>query len=535
MAVCGALTAHAQFSKKEPSAAPAAPPPPPNIPVQVDERLFSKPRTLVVAERKTIGGGGCKGTVGPVWATDEGVVVESSLENPRACSFKSLTLHVSRRNYLLSGVDGAFEKSGRNGNYVFRQMPGLLYFSTGTALDAADFAAPWGVWEHACRDAGCYSDAAIMEAAKTEAKAQQERATAEKERQEVLALRQRTEGCVTAKVPNPSPLPNETTAFYGECDAGQAKNGLTLWLQSGVPFGVSCLRDGKYQPAGKETVAQCAAYFPLLPGYCKTTNYQGQCKSGTPEGVGVMTSGDTGDRKAWTGQFHQGAAHGYIRFLHDSRSCSFFGSCDGGVDAYNAWYEASNQVLRCEGGPQGCQKALTAEPVYKNARAAADALRCDEALALDRKAQAMDAQEHNPSAKDNGERIDYAYCTREAQFARARNAKDPQAIYLAASRYESDGERGRAKTLYRIIVDKFESSPIALKAADRLTRLADVEAVESSNANAAYQVQRSHEESRQSNYQQCMNENSACQSRCDSLSSSSSRSSCRSGCALCNR
>ena len=85
------------------------------------------------------------------------------------------------------------------------------------------------------------------------------------------------------------------------------------------------------------------------------------------------------------------------------------------------------------------------------------------------------------------------------------------------------------------IVDKFETSPIALKAADRLTRLADVEAVETSNSNAAYQVQRSQDEARKSNYQQCMNEYSACQSRCDSLGSSSSRSSCRSGCVLCNR
>ena len=147
----------------------------------------------------------------------------------------------------------------------------------------------------------------------------------------------------------------------------------------------------------------------------------------------------------------------------------------------------------------------------------------------------MDGQVHSETSQKYGERISYSSCRSEAAFARARNAKDPQAIYLAASRYESDGERGRAKTLYRLIVDKFETSPIALKAADRLTRLADVEAVETSNSNAAYQVQRSHEETRQSNYQQCINEYSACQSRCDSLGSSSSRSSCRSGCAPCSR
>lgn len=521
------LGAAAQFSKKEQAPPPA---PVPNIPVQVDERLFSQQRTLVVPSRKTIGAGGCKGTVGPVWATDEGVVVEAALETPRGCSFKSLVLHVARHNYLLTGVDGAFEKSGRSGNYLFRQTPGLLYFGTDSLLDAASFSSPWGVWEHECRDANCYSDSAIVDAAKSEAKAQQDRAAAERERRELEVMRRAVAGCINAVVPNPNPLPNETTQFYGECASGQALGGLTMWLQSGVPFGVSCLRDGKYQD-----MEQCTSYFPLLPTYCKTSNYQGQCKNGAPEGVGFMQSGGIGDRQSWNGQFRQGAGHGYVRYVHNTRSCGFFGGCDGSVNEYNAWYEAGKEVLRCEGGPQGCQKALAAEPVYKNARAAADALRCDEALALDRKAQAMDAQVHSQSDRDNGARVDYAYCSREAQFARARNAKDPQAMYLAASRYESDGERSRAKTLYRLIVDKFETSPIALKAADRLTRLADVEAVETSNSNAAYQVQRSQDDARKSNYQQCMNEYSACQSRCDSLGSSSSRSSCRSGCALCNQ
>lgn len=519
--------AAAQFSKKEQAPPPA---PVPNIPVQVDERLFALQRTLVVPMRKTVGAGTCKGTVGPVWTTDEGVVVESTLENPKACSFKSLILHVARRNYLLTNVDGAFEKSGRSGNYLFRQMPGLLFFSTDSVLDAASFSSPWGVWEHECRDSSCYSDSAIVDAAKSEAKLQQDRAAAEKERLDAQALRQRAAVCVSALVPNPSPLPNETTQFYGECEAGKGKAGLTMWLQSGVPFSVSCLRDGKYQD-----MEQCATYFPLLPAYCKTSNYQGQCKNGVPDGVGFMSRGESGDRQSWNGQFRQGAGHGYVRYVHNTRSCGFFGGCDGSINEYNAWFEGGQQVLRCEGGPQGCQKALAAEPVYQNARAAADGLRCDEAQALDRKAQAMDGQAHSDTSRQNGERISYSSCRSEAQFARARNAKDPQAIYLAASRYESDGERGRAKSLYRLIVDKFETSPIALKAADRLTRLADVEAVETSNSNAAYQVQRSQEDARQSNYQQCINEYSACQSRCDSLGSSSSRSSCRSGCVLCNR
>lgn len=525
------LGAMAQFSKKEQAPPAPVPVPVPNIPIQVDERLFSLQRTLVIPMRKTIGTGKCKGTVGPVWVTNEGLVVEGSLENPQGCSFKSLVLHVARSNYPLIGVNGAFEKSGRSGNYLFRQTPGLLFFGMGSALDATSFSSPWGVWENGCDiSTSCYSDSAIVDAAKSEAMAQQERAASDRKQQEAEALRQRAEACVNALVPNPNPLPNETTQFYGECETGKGKSGLTMWLQSGVPFQVGCLRDGKYQD-----VEQCTAYFPLLPAYCKTSNYQGQCKNGEPEGVGFMLSGDRGDQQSWNGQFRQGAGHGYVSYVHNTRTCGFFGDCDGGVNQYSAWYVSGKEALRCEGGPQGCQKAWAAEPIYKNARVAADALRCDEALALDRKAQAMDAQVHNQSDKDNGARVNYADCNREAQFARARNAKDPQAIYLAASRYESDGERGRAKTLYRLIVDKFETSPIALKAADRLTRLADVEAVETSNSNATYQVQRSHEETRQSNYQQCINEYSACQSRCDNLGTSSSRSSCRSGCTSCIR
>lgn len=55
-------------------------------------------------------------------------------------------------------------------------------------------------------------------------------------------------------------------------------------------------------------------------------------------------------------------------------------------------------------------------------------------------------------------------------------------MYLAAVKYEADKERSKAKRLYLTIMDRFPQDDLALKAGDRITALADVEAVESSNA-----------------------------------------------------
>lgn len=520
-----ATVAWAQFEKKSQSAPAPAPAPAQAVvtwqPVVENEQIFKNLGEKMTANVFKLGGGGCKGTQGPVWATSGGVLVQMGWDKLGGCSFQTLVLHTAGKNYEMTEVDGSFQKNAK-GSYRLVKDTGLVYFKTAKPLLPADLDAQFGLWENNCTGGNCFTDETIVELAKAQVKAQ-----------EAQALQQRAAGCVNAVVPNPNPLPNETTQFYGECEAGKGKSGLTLWLQGGEPYELSCLIEGKYTERGQNKAEVCARYFPLLPRYCKVGGYVGQCLNGVPDGVGIASENDA--RKTWNGQFRKGASTGYTNFMNNTRSCGWFGGCEGDITSYSAWFNAGNEVLRCEGGPQGCQKALAAEPVYKNARVAADAYRCDEAEALDRKAQAMDGQVHSETSQKYGERISYASCRSEAAFARARNAKDPQAIYLAASRYESDGERGRAKTLYRLIVDKFETSPIALKAADRLTRLADVEAVETSNSNAAYQVQRSHEETRQSNYQQCINEYSACQSRCDSLGSSSSRSSCRSGCAPCSR
>lgn len=344
----------AQFEKKSQSAPPSAPAPAQAVvawqSVVENEQIFKNLGEKLSANVFRLGGGGCKGTQGPVWAANGGVVVQISWEKLGGCSFQNLLLHTAGKNYDMTEVDGSFQKTAK-GAYRLAKDSGLVFFKTAKPLTPAEVDAHFGLWENLCTGGNCFTDESVVELAKAQVKVQ-----------EAQALQQRAAGCVNAVVPNPNPLPNETTQFYGECEAGKGKGGLTLWLQSGIPFSVSCLRDGKYQD-----MEQCASYFPLLPGYCKTSNYQGQCKNGVPDGVGFMSNGDIGDRKSWNGQFRQGAGHGYVRYVHNTRSCGFFGGCDGGVDEYNAWYEGGSQVLRCEGGPQGCQKALAAEPIYKSA------------------------------------------------------------------------------------------------------------------------------------------------------------------------
>lgn len=58
-------------------------------------------------------------------------------------------------------------------------------------------------------------------------------------------------------------------------------------------------------------------------------------------------------------------------------------------------------------------------------------------------------------------------------------------LYLAAVKLDADKERGRAKTLYATILERFPNDDLAIKAGERLAALADVEAIESSNAAVA--------------------------------------------------
>jgi len=118
------------------------------------------------------------------------------------------------------------------------------------------------------------------------------------------------------------------------------------------------------------------------------------------------------------------------------------------------------------------------------------------------------------------------------EFSNLQTSNSPRAMYLGAVNYEDSGDRGQAKTIYRKLIKRFPESQEALLASQRLTKLSDVEAIESSNSNTANAAYQASENVRNANYQQCMNEYGACYSRCDSFSGSH-RSSCMSSCVPC--
>lgn len=179
---------------------------------------------------------------------------------------------------------------------------------------------------------------------------------------------------------------------------------------------------------------------------------------------------------------------------------------------------------------------LDAKHIYEKAITAEKNLRCEEAIKLDKQAQLKESAILN----ENGKKIDLSECVSKRKFNSIVNGKDPQVMYLAAGLYESDGSRERAKTIYRQIVDRFSKNPLAIKAADRLTRLSDVETVESSNQESARrieraqqqtanQVQQARDEASQRRSDFCSGK-SSCSASCSSLSYGNSRDSCYSAC-----
>ena len=72
-------------------------------------------------------------------------------------------------------------------------------------------------------------------------------------------------------------------------------------------------------------------------------------------------------------------------------------------------------------------------------------------------------------------------CIQETRVRQLQSSNDPQIIYVNAARLESEDDRATAERLYKFILDTFPSSPIAVKAADRITAIADVRAMVRSN------------------------------------------------------
>lgn len=279
---------------------------------------------------------------------------------------------------------------------------------------------------------------------------------------------------------NPFPAPGETVVWSGECKNGRISGpGSLTWSRNGrfSSREDGNFIDGKLQGEGSDTLAN-------------GDSYEGDYVDTMFQGFGVFKN-----------------------------ACCGPNSCPDSC-VKRGWWQDGRLQHACA-SREACQKIVKLENLVRKAERE---LRCDDAQKLDQELKAL--------ARGV---LDYASCARERQFNQTLKSSDPQEMYLAAGRYESDGERGRAKAVYRRIVDRFPKHGMAIKATDRLTRLADVESVEASNQNAINRMEDAQREARSASYNQCLNRYSACQSSCDGLRDSSSRNSCRSGCASCSR
>lgn len=68
----------------------------------------------------------------------------------------------------------------------------------------------------------------------------------------------------------------------------------------------------------------------------------------------------------------------------------------------------------------------------------------------------------------------YAVCLR----GKSAQDVDPATLYAAGVRFEADGERASARTLYRNLLDRFPRHPAAKAAADRLARMTEIKALD---------------------------------------------------------
>lgn len=174
-----------------------------------------------------------------------------------------------------------------------------------------------------------------------------------------------------ANVPNPHPIPNETAEFYGDCPSGKPTSGIIMWKQSGQAYSMSCVENGNivkgYECVKTDALScvengnivkgneyefdKCSKYFTMIPNYCNSGDYNGQCLNGVPHGVGVkqwQTDGFPTSYMSLNGQFVNGKAHGYLTYKA-KKQCGALG-CVGGTVGYDAWYKEGEEQFRCLGG-----------------------------------------------------------------------------------------------------------------------------------------------------------------------------------------
>ena len=113
----------------------------------------------------------------------------------------------------------------------------------------------------------------------------------------------------------------------------------------------------------------------------------------------------------------------------------------------------------------------------------------------------------------------------QARFDAAMGAKDPQAMYLAAGKYEREGDSYSARKVYEQIIDRFPSSPFAAKANDQLLANQRSDKARSDLFDAQRDAQRQQGEAA---YKACMVQSDACYKRNNSFKGCTLPSDCNS-------
>ena len=247
-------------------------------------------------------------------------------------------------------------------------------------------------------------------------------------------------------------------------------------------------------------------------------------------------------------QYEQCAANCQILIDKDMRSYKEY--CKGKVTAGGVFeHSSSTSVLHRLASPEDAARLerQSAEAIARPKRE-----KNKDVLADLAKATKCEEAEQFVKQQPELERPHFAKksCLDERRYKSLEHSQNPQEIYLGAVKFESDGERSRAKSLYELIMEKFPASTIALKAADRLAALVDVEAIGRSNASKEQAIRDASQaaERRQAEFernrsaekidasQSCRSRISSCNNSCDPIRDGDQRYACRSGCeSICTQ
>ncbi len=281
--------------------------------------------------------------------------VRLSVARPEACGFEKLDLIVGVNRYPLQALDSGFIAKGRNYVWDKNVNSADLLFTLNEPLTERATLGTFGIVEPNCGGEACLTD---IKSGKGEL-------------------------CSGAVIPNPYPIDNESTEYYGTCNAGnRAHNGIVIWKYNGTAYDISCLKDGSFPQVVGE-FDSCAKYWQYVPNYCKIDTYDGQCVNGVPDGVGYRHTveytrmevengglfGAIGSafaaalsrpsaHKTFKGMFKNGKLDGYGEYFAIS-GCGPAG-CSGNRIKEKGWFDGDTLKITCNSLPD-CTKKVSGQ------------------------------------------------------------------------------------------------------------------------------------------------------------------------------